>query len=126
MAVTMNRLLPPIEDSSTHWINWGKRPTIQTTIVFVGEHNYEQPHTNDGILDIEGQHPTKQIVSKCLSQNIITTLCGTNTLETEEGHNNDDNDINIPDEAIEAPNDSEYHEPRPQHPNSTINHLPRS
>jgi len=51
-------------------------------------------------------------------------------LEVEEGHNDDDddddNDIDIPHEAIEAPNDSEYHEPRPQHPNSTINHLPRS
>jgi len=34
-------------------------PTIQTTIIFVGEHNYEQPHINDDILDIEKQQPTK-------------------------------------------------------------------
>jgi hypothetical protein len=53
---------------------------------------------------------------------------GTNTLEVEEGCNNDDDDFdtNILDEAIEAPNDSDYHEPQPQHPNSTISHLPRS
>jgi len=48
----------------------------------------------------------------------------------EEGHNDDDddddNDINILDEAIEAPNDSDYHEPWPQHLNFAINHPPRS
>ncbi len=56
------------------------------------------------------------------------TLCGTNILEVEEGCNDDDddNDTNIPNEVIEAPNDSDYHEPQPQHPNSTINHPPRS
>jgi hypothetical protein len=64
-------------------------------------------------LDIEGQHPTKQIVTKHLGRNIITTLHGTNTLEAEEGCNNDDhdNDTNILDEVIENPNDSDYHEP---------------
>jgi hypothetical protein len=36
------------------------------------------------------------------------------------------NDTDIPNEAIEAPNDSDYHEPRPQHPNPTISHPPRS
>jgi hypothetical protein len=67
-------------------------------------------------------------VTKHSRQNIITTLLGTNTSEVEEGCNNDndDNDINIPDEVIEAPNDSDYHEPQPQHPNPTISHLPRS
>jgi hypothetical protein len=40
-------------------------PNVQTTIVFVGEYNYERPHTDDGILDIKGQHPMKQIVPKC-------------------------------------------------------------
>jgi hypothetical protein len=83
-------------------------------------------------LDIEGWCPIKRIVTKRSSQNIITTLCGTNILEVEEGHNDDDddddddNDTNILDEAIEAPNDNDCHEPRPQHLNSTISHPPRS
>jgi hypothetical protein len=35
-------------------------------------------------------------MTKCSRQNIITTLCGTNTLEAKEGHNDDDdNDTNI-------------------------------
>jgi hypothetical protein len=76
VAISMNHLPPPIEDSSTHWITWRKRPTIQTTIIFVVEHNYERPHTDDDILDIEGQCPTKWIVTKCSNQNIITTLHG--------------------------------------------------
>jgi hypothetical protein len=40
-------------------------------------------------------------------------LCGINISEVEEGCNNDDDDddTNIPDEAIEAPNDNDYHEP---------------
>ncbi len=44
---------------------------------------------------------------------MITTLCGINILKAEDGLNNDDddNDIDILDEAIEAPNDSDYHEP---------------
>jgi hypothetical protein len=60
----MNPLQPPIEDLSTHQTIQGKKPIIQTTIAFVREHNFEQPHTNDGILDIERWHPTKQIVTK--------------------------------------------------------------
>jgi len=50
-------------------------------------------------------------VTKHSRQNIITTLRGTNTSKTEEGHNDDDddNDINIRDEIIEAPNDNDYH-----------------
>jgi hypothetical protein len=49
-------------------------------------------------------------VTKRSGQNIITTLCGTNISKTE-GHNDDDddNDINILDEVIEAPNDNDYH-----------------
>jgi zona occludens toxin (predicted ATPase) len=54
-------------------------------------------------------------VTKHSGRNIITNLRGTDILEMEEGHNDDDddddNDINILDEAIEAPNDSDYHEP---------------
>jgi hypothetical protein len=45
----------------------GRGLLFKKPFFFVGEHNYEQPHTNDGILDIEGRHPTKKIVSKCLS-----------------------------------------------------------
>jgi hypothetical protein len=66
-------------------------------------------------------------VTKHSKQNIITTLPGINISEVEEGRNDDDDDdTNILDEAIEAPNYSDYHEPLPQHPNPTINHLPRS
>jgi len=51
-------------------------------------------------------------VTKHSRQNIITTLCRTYTSETEEGHiyDDDDNDIAIPNEVIEAPNDNDYHE----------------
>jgi len=64
-------------------------------------------------LDIEGWCPIKRIVTKHSRQNIITTLCGINTSKVEEGCNDDDddNDTNILDEAIEAPNDNDYHEP---------------
>ncbi len=110
-------------------LNYLKEETfIQTIIFFIGEHNYERPHTNDNILDIDERRPTNQIVTKCSSWNIVTTLRGTNILKVEKGHNDadDNNDTNILDEAIETPNDSDYHEPWPQHPNSTISHLPRS
>jgi hypothetical protein len=77
--------------------------------------------------NIVGQHPIKQIATKHSSWNIITTLSGTNNLKLKEGRNNDDdNDTDILNEAIEVPNDNDYHEPRPQHPNSAINHPPRS
>jgi hypothetical protein len=45
----------------------------------MGEYNNERPHTNDGILDIEGCCPTKRIVTKRLGRNIIISLHGTNT-----------------------------------------------
>ncbi len=47
--------------------------------------------------------------------NIITTLRRTNISKAEEGRNDDDddNDTNIHDEAIEALNDNDYHEPDP-------------
>jgi hypothetical protein len=41
VVASMNCLLPPIENSSTCQVTQGKRLTIQTSIVFVGEHNYE-------------------------------------------------------------------------------------
>jgi hypothetical protein len=63
-------------------------------------------------LDFEGCCLIKQIVTNCSGQNIITTLCGTHILEVEEGCNDDDddNDTYILDEAIDAPNDNDYHE----------------
>jgi hypothetical protein len=63
-------------------------------------------------------------VIKCLGRNIITTLHGTNISKAKEGHNDDDddNDTNILDELIEAPNDSDYHESQPQNSNPTISH----
>jgi hypothetical protein len=126
VATSMNHLPSLIEDSSTRWILGNKRPIVQTTTVFVIEHNYERPHIDDNILEIEGWCPTKWIVTKHLGWNIIITLCGIDISEVEEGCNNDDddNDTNIPNETIEILNDSDYHEPRPQHPNSTISHPP--
>ncbi len=59
MAASMNHLPPTIENSSTHQITGGKRPIVQKTIAFVSEHDYERPHTTDGILDIKGQQPPK-------------------------------------------------------------------
>ncbi len=53
-----------------------------------------------------------------LWQNIITSLHVTNISEAEEGlsDDNDDNGIDIIDEAIEAPNDNNNHEPWSQNP----------
>jgi hypothetical protein len=128
VVVSMNRCHPPIENSFSHQVTWKKKPIVQTIIVFVGERNYEWPHIDDGILDFEGWHPIKQIVTKHSSWNIITTLHGTNTLQKKEKCNNDDddNDIEIFYEAIEAPNYSDYNEPQPQHLKSIINHPFRS
>jgi hypothetical protein len=39
-----------------------------TTIIFVGEHYYERPHTNDDILDIEGQMNCDNVRAKISSQ----------------------------------------------------------
>jgi hypothetical protein len=52
-------------------------------------------------------------VTKHLGQNIITTLRGIDISKVEEGCNDDDdhNDVDIPNEAIEAPNDNDYQEP---------------
>jgi hypothetical protein len=65
VVASMNHLRSRIEDLSTHEVTQRKRPIVQTTIVFVGEHNYEQPHTNDGISILrDNTSPNK------LSQNI--------------------------------------------------------
>jgi hypothetical protein len=49
----------------------------------------------DGLLDIVGWCPTKQIVTKQVGRNIITTLHGTNTSKAKERCNDDDEDIYI-------------------------------
>jgi hypothetical protein len=49
MVVSMNYFPPPIEDSSTRRVIQGRRLNVQITTTFVSEHNYERPHTNDGI-----------------------------------------------------------------------------
>jgi hypothetical protein len=64
VANFMNHLCTPIQDSSTQWIIQWKRLANQTIIIFVGQHDYEWSHTNNGILDIEGQRPIKQIMTK--------------------------------------------------------------
>jgi hypothetical protein len=43
-----------------------ERQLVQTTMAFIGEQHYEQLHTDDGIINIKGQHVTKWIVTKCL------------------------------------------------------------
>jgi hypothetical protein len=64
-------------------------------------------------------------VTNYWGQNIITTLCGIDTFEVEEKHNNDDNDTDtdIPNQPIETTNDTNYHEPQPQNPNLAISHF---
>jgi hypothetical protein len=44
VVASMNHFQPPIEDSSTRRVTQKKRPINQTTIIFVGEQNYEGPH----------------------------------------------------------------------------------
>ncbi len=56
----------------------------------------------DGILDIVGWCFTKQIVTKQVGQNIITTLHGTNTSKAKERCNDDDEDTYISDDGGEA------------------------
>jgi hypothetical protein len=52
--VTYSRLI--------HTSNYSrKRPTNQTIITFVDEQDYERPHTNNGILDIKGQHQLNEL-----------------------------------------------------------------
>jgi hypothetical protein len=67
----------------------------------------------------------KQIVTKRLKQNIITTLQRMDTSKAKEWHNGDYNDDTIfSDDGGEVPNDSNYHEPQPQNNDPTIGHLP--
>jgi hypothetical protein len=73
-------------------------------MAFIGEQDYDRLHTDDGIIDIKGQHATKWIVTKCLRQNTIMTLHGKDTSKVEECRNgDDDNNININDEWWKAP-----------------------
>ncbi len=84
MVASMNHPCPPIQNETTKQITWGKRLIAQTTMAFVGEQHYDQSHTNDGIVDIEGQRLTKLIVTKHLRHNIIVNLHKKNTLEVEK------------------------------------------
>jgi hypothetical protein len=65
-------------------------------------------------------------MTKRLGQNIIATLHGTNISKVEkmrdddDDDDDDDNDTNIHDEAIDAPNYNDYHEPQPQNPIPSI------
>jgi hypothetical protein len=57
--------------------------------------------------------PHETNYDKMFKVNIITTLYRTNISKVKEGHDDDDNDTNIVDEIIEAPNESDYHESQP-------------
>jgi hypothetical protein len=73
-------------------------------MAFIGGQDYDRLHTDNGIIDIKGQRATKWIVTKCLRQNTIMTLHGTNTFKVEECCNgDDDNDINKNDEWWKTP-----------------------
>ncbi len=63
VATFMNHPCTPIQDSSTQQIIQWKRLVNQTIIIFVGKHD-EWLYINNGILDIERQHPTKKIMTK--------------------------------------------------------------
>ncbi len=94
-------------------------------LAFVGEQDYDWLHIDDGILDIEGQHPMKYIVTKRLRQNIIMTLQRIDTSKAKERHNGDYyDDTNFNDDGGEVLNDRNYHEPQPQNNDPTIGHLP--
>jgi hypothetical protein len=91
--------------------------TDKTMIIFIGELDYDWPHTNwhhqIGIMSINGWCPIKRVVTKQVGQNIIITLCVTNISKVEEWCNDDD--------GKEAPNDSDYHESQLQNTNPTTN-----
>jgi len=75
----------------------------------------------DGIVDIVGWCPTKQIVTKQMGQNIITTLFCI-IISKAEKRCNDDEDTNINDDGGKAQNDNECHEQWPQNINPAIGH----
>ncbi len=73
-------------------------------MAIIGGQDYDRLHVDEGIINIKGQCATKWIMTKCLRQNTIMTLHGTNTVKVEECCNgNDDNDININGEWWKAP-----------------------
>jgi len=76
-------------------------------MVFINKQDYDPPHM-DGIIDIDGWCPTKQIVTKQMGQNIITTLFWTNISKVEEWCNDDDTDVS--DDGGKAQNDNDRHE----------------
>jgi hypothetical protein len=72
-------------------------------MAFISKQDYDPPHM-DGILDIDGWCPTKQ-----MGQNIITTLFWTNISKVEE-QCNDDEDTDISDDGGKAQNDNDCHQ----------------
>ncbi len=83
MITSMNHFHLPIQDSSIQWVVWKKKPIDKNKMAFISKQDYDPPHM-DGILDIDGWCPTKQIVTKQMGQNIITTLFWTNISKAEE------------------------------------------
>jgi hypothetical protein len=63
MAASMSHPCPLIQILSTQVV-WGKKLVVQTTVAFISKEDYHQLHTNDGIVDIEGQCATNWIVTK--------------------------------------------------------------
>lgn len=56
---SMSHLCAPIINSYTQQVIRGKRELVQTTMAFIGEQDYDRLDTDDGIIDIKGQHATK-------------------------------------------------------------------
>lgn len=55
VVASMNHLHPPIWNSFTWQINWGKRPSVQTTMVFIRKQDYDWSHIDESIVDTYGQ-----------------------------------------------------------------------
>jgi hypothetical protein len=63
MAASMSHPCCPIQNLSTQVVP-GKKLVVQTTMAFIREEDYNQLHTNDGIVDVEGQCVTNWIETK--------------------------------------------------------------
>jgi hypothetical protein len=87
-------------------------------MVFISKQDYDLPHM-DGILDIDGWCPIKQIMTKQMGQNIITTWFWTNISKVEE-QCNDDEDTDISDDGGKAQNDNDCNEQQSQNINLAI------
>jgi len=81
VKLSWNYLWPPIQDLSTHQVTWRKRLIDQTMIDFVGKQNYEQPHNDDGILDIERWHPGPNKLWQNIEGEISSQSCVRQTIQ---------------------------------------------